>query len=222
MDGITRDWMTKQLEAPPPTPGPKQYVSGLDLGKMADYSALATAERTETVENGKIVRHYGFRYLKRWQLHTDYTEIARDVAALFGREPLTGSALAVDATGVGAAVVEIIRAAKPKCKLWPVTITGAQLVRSVHDPYIGWKVPKKELADTTQALFGTKRLLISPGMPLTKVLTRELQSFTVKVNIATGNESFEAWRTRDHDDLVLAVAMAAWLGERGQKRAAVG
>jgi hypothetical protein len=32
--------------------------------------------------------------------------------------------------------------------------------------------------------------------------------------VATGHESPEAWRERDHDDLVLAVALAVWCGER--------
>jgi len=36
----------------------------------------------------------------------------------------------------------------------------------------------------------------------------------VKVTTA-GNETFEAWRERDHDDLVLAVGIAAWVAERG-------
>ncbi len=40
----------------------------------------------------------------------------------------------------------------------------------------------------------------------------ELLAFHVKVKVAA-NETFEAWRERDHDDLVLAVAMAAWLAE---------
>ena len=34
------------------------------------------------------------------------------------------------------------------------------------------------------------------------------------MNVNSGNETFESWRERDHDDLVLAVALAAWLGER--------
>jgi hypothetical protein len=43
---------------------------------------------------------------------------------------------------------------------------------------------------------------------------REFDSFTVKINAETANESFESWRERDHDDLVLAVALAAWGAER--------
>src|SRR5262249_20623470 len=45
------------------------------------------------------------------------------------------------------------------------------------------------------------------------ILAKEMQAFRVKIT-TTGNETFEAWRERDHDDLVLAVALAAWLGER--------
>src|SRR5262249_44300270 len=48
---------------------------------------------------------------------------------------------------------------------------------------------------------------------LRDVVTRELQNFTVKIKLSTTNETFEAWRERDHDDLVLAVALAAWVAE---------
>jgi hypothetical protein len=46
---------------------------------------------------------------------------------------------------------------------------------------------------------------------------QELLAFRVKVT-ASANETFEAWRERDHDDLVLAVATAAWVGERVTQR----
>ncbi len=36
----------------------------------------------------------------------------------------------------------------------------------------------------------------------------------MKINISTAHDSYEAWREGDHDDLVLAVAMACWAGER--------
>lgn len=31
-------------------------------------------------------------------------------------------------------------------------------------------------------------------------------------------DSFEAWRENPHDDLVLAIAIAAWIGERAMRR----
>jgi hypothetical protein len=57
-------------------------------------------------------------------------------------------------------------------------------------------------------------LKIAREMALADTLKRELLNFKVKINIATGHDSYEAWREGDHDDLVLAVAMACWCGER--------
>ena len=51
------------------------------------------------------------------------------------------------------------------------------------------------------------------------MLQPELQTFRVKVNALTAHESFEAWRERDHDDLVLAVACAIWWGEQRRYKA---
>lgn len=34
--------------------------------------------------------------------------------------------------------------------------------------------------------------------------------------IATGHDSYEAWRDGDHDDLVLSLAMACWFAENAE------
>ncbi len=44
-------------------------------------------------------------------------------------------------------------------------------------------------------------------------MIEELQNFRIKFTKA-GNDTYEAWRESDHDDLVLAAAMAAWFGEK--------
>jgi hypothetical protein len=46
---------------------------------------------------------------------------------------------------------------------------------------------------------------------LAPVLAEELGLFRVKVT-AAANETFEAWWERDHDDLVLALALALYAG----------
>jgi hypothetical protein len=63
-----------------------------------------------------------------------------------------------------------------------------------------------------QVLLGNGRLHVSPALAEAKTLVRELGSFSVKLTPA-GNESFEAWREADKDDLVLAVALASWCAE---------
>jgi hypothetical protein len=50
---------------------------------------------------------------------------------------------------------------------------------------------------------------------------RELSGFQVKVPSAT-EEELGAWREGAHDDLVLAVAVAAWIGERALRCLIIG
>lgn len=49
------------------------------------------------------------------------------------------------------------------------------------------------------------------------MLAREFAAFQVKVSTASPEE-MDAWREGKHDDLVFAVAVAAWLGEHCLKR----
>ena len=62
-------------------------------------------------------------------------------------------------------------------------------------------------------IFQAGRLKISRKLPEAAQLVEELQNFKIKVTLA-GNDTYEAWRDSDHDDLVLAAAMAAWYGEK--------
>ena len=74
-------------------------------------------------------------------------------------------------------------------------------------------VPKKELVGTLQVLLQTRRLQVSRSLPDAAVLVQELENFRAKVTAAK-KETLESWREGRHDDLILAVAMAAWLGEK--------
>ena len=188
-----------------------RFTTGIDLGQLTDYSALATVESTEAAEDGKAVRRHSVRSLHRWPLRTPYGKVVDDTVKVFEKEALTGSALVIDRTGVGVAVTETLVAAKPHAKIVMASITGGEK-ESYADGC--WSVPKRELAGTLQVLLGTRRLEIAEGLTLGATLKRELQRFSVKVNIATGHESFEAWREADHDDIVLAVALACWWAER--------
>jgi hypothetical protein len=52
------------------------------------------------------------------------------------------------------------------------------------------------------------------------MLAKELAAFQVKVSESAEME-MDAWRQGAHDDLVLAVAIAAWLGEHAMRRLVV-
>jgi hypothetical protein len=197
-------------------PPPPLYFGGLDLGQMQDYTAFAVLERVEVEEcepgaPRRRVRRFAVRHLQRWPLRTIYTDIIKHIVELYTKPPLKRSALVVDRTGVGVAVFDQLDNAKPAARLVAATITGGAQTTFADGC---WTVPKRELAGTLQVLLGTRRLKVAPELPLAAQLAREMSTFKAKINIATGNESFEAWRERDHDDLVLAVALAAWWGER--------
>jgi hypothetical protein len=50
-------------------------------------------------------------------------------------------------------------------------------------------------------------------LPLAEALSREMASFRAAVKLSASEEEI-SWRAREHDDLVLAVALAVWEGER--------
>ena len=186
------------------------FIIGLDLGQSADFSALCVLEQTETTSGW---REYTCRGLKRWPLGTAYTRIVADLGTDLFREPLAGSALVVDASGVGRPVVDMIRKVRLPAQLAPVVITAGQS-QSFADGY--HHVAKVILISTVQVLLEQRRLTLPKNHPLIDVTLKEFANYRVKVTPAA-NETFSA-RDGEHDDLVLAVAIAAWYGERGQRR----
>jgi hypothetical protein len=122
-----------------------------------------------------------------------------------------------DESGVGVGVVQILRRAKlPIASLKGIVITSGH--QANMRPAGGYNVPKRELVSAAQSALQGKRLMIAPAMKEAKTLRQELSTFKVKINTASVTESFEAWRSGEHDDLVLAVCLAVWFGERGGQR----
>lgn len=77
------------------------------------------------------------------------------------------------------------------------------------------RVPKRDVASTIAVLLQTGRLRIARGLKESETLLRELLNFRAKISLS-GHDSYEAWREQEHDDLVLAVGLAAWLFEKGR------
>jgi len=222
-------------------------IVGVDLGQQRDPTAIAVVERgyvnagalynaeywlpgSKGRERRQIYAarepvelEYHVRHLERPALGTSYVEVVERIIALLKSlakldEELV---LAVDTTGVGRPVADMLKArlaewleADRSIRLnsaW-ITITGGDSVTRVEGG--GLRVPKRDLASAPLVLMQNKQLKIAEGLQLADTLKRELLNFKVKINIATGHDSYEAWREGDHDDLVLAVAMACWTGER--------
>jgi hypothetical protein len=156
---------------------------------------------------------YAVRHLERFP-GTAYPKICERLVELFAQSPISRATLVVDQTGAGRAVVRMIRQACPRVSIRPITITGGQAV--VPDG-AGWHVPKIELVSLLQVLFQAHRLQVARLLPMAATLVTELETFQGTVTVKP-TETIASWRERDHDDLLLAIAVAAWFGEHGRKQ----
>src|SRR5215203_4574680 len=214
-------------------------IVGVDLGQQRDPTAICVVER-DYVPAGKLYNasywvkgrelygarepvklEYHMRHLERPALGTSYVEVVERIVELLRSLGDKELVLAVDTTGVGRPVADLLTERlegwleeKQSAYLhtaW-ITITGGDSVTKAEGG--GIRVPKRDLASAPLILMQNGQLKIAEALQLAPVLKRELLNFKVKINIATGHDSYEAWREGDHDDLVLAVAMACWCGER--------
>jgi len=196
---------------------------GLDLGQASDYSALAIVEAfpsqivqeiqgldselrvarpfKRTVEGHPISFHV--RGLKRFLLGTSYPAIVESVHRTMYR--LSEAVLTIDYTGVGRPVFDLFeaRGLEPIA----VSITGGEVV---HGGGREWRIPKKDLVGCLVVAVQAQRLKVAKKLQAADWLLEELLAFHRSRSERTGHESFGAWREGIHDDLVLAVALAAW------------
>ena len=182
------------------------YVMGLDLGPPNEHTALAAAEQLCPGRDA----HYHVRHLRRWPPGTPYPRIVADVVQMTNDRPLRGALLAVDQTGVGRPVAKLLERVGGIYDLTRVVVTSGHTDSWAEDG--SRLVPKRDLVGVLQVLLQSRRLQIAGQLPEAATLERELLAFRAKTPTA-GAEVAEAWRERPHDDLVLAVAFACWLGE---------
>jgi len=194
-----------------------RHFVALDLGQAQDFTALAVLSRPRVLGGEPPADRqppYAVPHLHRFPLGTPYPAIVTAVVDLLRTPPLPGSVFVADQTGVGRPVVDMLTdamAGRVTCSFVPITITGGHEVTQTERGQL--RVPKKELVACLQVLLQTRRLKVAQALPEAATLVRELETFRVKVTEAA-NETFGAWREGQHDDLVLAVALAAWMGER--------
>lgn len=213
-------------------------VVSADLGQQADFTAVAIIERVERLNpdfNGveaqmsqerrkRGVRGFEYTepknlpplfnctYLKRFELGTPYTEVVSKIKRLMDSPKMQDQplALALDATGVGTPVRDMFKKEMPGARIYPVTIHGGDNELFNKGFY---RVPKRELVSRAVKLLQRRELNIAPSLEFASTLVEELRAFKLKININTGHDSYEAWRERDHDDLVLALCIGLWAAE---------
>jgi hypothetical protein len=217
-----------------------RFLIGVDFGTVNDYTALVIAEElvwwehkwqsaidlqlgSEEIDYATLsyehmvmdlgeeaevpLPPYHVRHIQRWRLGTRYTSIAKDIRKLWYTSPLVGqSQLVVDNTGVGVPISDMIMDLVPI----RVTITGGNTPnRGVH----GYNVPKRDIVSSLVVVLQSDRLKISSGLSLASTLVGELQDFRLKMT-ESGKDTYEAWKSSAHDDIVLALGIAIWYRER--------
>lgn len=201
-----------------------RFFLGVDLGQAHDPTAIAGVEHRRFVRVVKVPRaprslfgdQDGWReietrpslfrvgFLQRVPLGTTYPGIVAHVARLMALPVWAGNiALTIDRTGVGRPVSDLFRSAG-------ISFAGVTIVAGDAETKDGndWRVPKLTLISRLQALLHEGRLQIQKDLPEAPYLVRELQDFRVNFT-AAGHLTFNA-REGKHDDLVLALALAAW------------
>jgi hypothetical protein len=192
---------------------PTDYLIGLDLGQVNDYTAITIFERF--YEQEPVIYH--LRHVDRLKRGMSYPDQIAKVTKITNRAPLKGNCtLIIDGTGVGRPVVDMFRDARLSVPIKAVTITGGDSVNE-DEKKENFKVPKRDLVGALQVLLQSKRLQVAEGMKNADILIQELLNFKVEVGIGGSNDKFQAWREGVHDDLVLSAAMAGWYGEFGPK-----
>ena len=190
-----------------------RFYIGVDLGQKQDHTAIAVVERTEFL----LVRH-----VERVALGTPYPLVVAHLREMVGRPELRRQcALVVDGTGLGGPVVEMLRGAGLGCEITAVTITGGEREHRSGGQQVS--VPKRDLMAGVQVGLDNGDLRIARRLKELGPLVRELADVRTTSGPGTGRVRIGADGCGEHDDLVIALALACWRarrrenGERAQR-----
>ena len=189
------------------------HYLGVDLGQKQDPTALALVRRIEYRDpyGGPRFDGLGVVGLERVPLGTPYPVVVERLRRLTHRLDLIGRVkVVVDATGVGSPVVESMRQVGLGAEVTSVTITGGA---SETHKGLDYHVPKQDLMMGLQLLLEKGELRISRKVQEAGALVKELvnmrQQTGARGRIRVGAEAFG-----EHDDLVMALALAVWKAKR--------
>lgn len=157
-----------------------------------------------------LVRRYNLVDMAQWT-GVSYPQTARRIEQIV-RSPLISRdyLLVVDATGVGQAVMDMLR---DSYNLAPIGVTftsGKSVTQSIY----GYNVPKRDLVVNLQVLYQMERVRIAEELELALEYKEQLRHFTSEVDRVTKHESFDSDSGQVHDDLPMASAIVLWYAEQ--------
>jgi len=197
------------------------FYLGLDLGQRVDHTALALVEKLEQRRpyGDPIFEGLALVHAERLPLGVPYPMVVNYVKEVLEKPDLRGQcALVVDSTGVGAPVVEMLRAARLGCELTAVTITGGE---KESQGQAGWNVPKQDLFAGVQVLLEAGQLRIAKSLMEVQALVKELMDVRMKGR-ESGRVRLGADGSGQHDELVIALSLACWKAKRMERKNSFG
>jgi hypothetical protein len=187
----------------------RPYILAVDLGQTNDHTAVIGLRRADA---GRL-ECVG---IERLPLGMSYPDQVDYIVGLTKQSEMSGRCLvAVDATGVGAAVVDMLR---PRVRpFYAVTITSGD---KVNKEYNNWRVPKRDLIGAAQVALQQRRIKLPKASAEAKTLVEELNAYKVTIS-ANGHDAYaNDWRQAPHDDLVLALAIGVYVADHTKPRPA--
>lgn len=194
----------------------KLFIISADLGQANDYTAISITERIitgpgvlGTDRRGEKKLH--LRHIERPQRGTEYPAIVDRILEIYKSPQLAkiDKAVVIDLTGLGRPVYDMMKAAGFNYSLSAISITGGMDVNYGKGHY---NVPKRDLITNLQVMLQNGQLRIAKGIKEADVLINELMNFQTKIS-DSGHDTYGG-RSGVHDDIVLSVAMGAWLAGR--------
>ena len=194
------------------------FEAAICLGRTMQPTALAILEQEvidmQPFRKERELRSLSLRHLHRFPLDAPLADIGAEAAKLIAslekdEQAKGGTDFLIDITGTGRPAGEVMR----KGDLDPifVTITGGS--KESETAPRDWNLSKNDLVGGLQVFFEDKRFRMAKEMPLVEKLVDELHTFSLKQSAVRSNDP-ESWRERPDDDLVFAVAIAAWWANR--------
>lgn len=199
----------------------RRFHVGLDLAKRRDYSAVAIVEDCvwATGEVDKITyapelrQARVLRYADRMGKGLEFLRVVDKVRGLLVSEQLRQEqvVLAVDATGVGDAVFELVEKMFWEVKELRTQWLNLAAVVFTSGEKTSWSnyhahVPKNTLMEGLQLGLETGELRLAEGFSGVREMTEELRLMQ-RVRGENGSRWVSSGK---HDDLVMATALANW------------
>jgi hypothetical protein len=191
-----------------PSPRKGSVSIGVDIGKIADPTAVVIAEGFPSVD--ELEETYEIRSIRRLKLGTTYPEVISTlvgiVEGLHRVRPTEAPWLVIDGTGVGEPISDEIRSALQGQN---VRITTA--IFTAGERFKGRRtdarvtVGKDWMVARLQVLLENRRIKL-PTTAMARELAKELQTFEIRK--VDGHDVSGAFRTGAHDDLVVALGLA--------------